>query len=187
MKQALVLICAVAALVAVPTEHGLAGSESDPGDAVSEVRIGVLLHDQAFLHERKETGQDLNLEVLFPSPRWKLFQAVRSPRPHLGASINNNGGTNQLYGGFTWEWRPAGNAFVNGSLGLSLHDGALEPGRRGLEGLGLRVLFRESVEVGYRFRARHGLSFLIDHISNAGLASENQGITSMGIRYAYRF
>ncbi len=147
----------------------------------------MLLHDRAFFHGRKEWGEDFNFEVLFPSPRWKPFKAVWSPRPHVGASINDKRDTSQLDAGFTWEWRPFGNAFIDGSLGLSLHDGDLAPGRRDMEGLGLRILFRESFEVGYRIRGRHGLSFIIDHISNAGLACHNQGITSMGVRYGYRF
>lgn len=185
MKKAPILFCALAVLPWILPVGVPAGSEPDP--PLSEIRAGFLLHDRAFFHERREKGHDYNFEVLFPSPQWKLFKAVRSPRPHVGASINDKGDTSQLYGGFTWEWRPFANALVDGSLGLAVHDGDLTPGRRGLEGLGLRVLFRESLEVGYRFRGRHGVSALIDHISNAGLVYENQGITSMGVRYGYRF
>ncbi len=187
MKRVLLFSCALVFLSAASMAQGPVGPEPGPGPAVSEIRAAILLHDRGFFHERKETGRDLNVEVLFPSPRWKLFEMVWSPRPHVGASINDSGGTSQVYGGFTWEWRPAGNAFVDGSLGLAVHDGDLKPTRRGLEGLGLRVLFRESLEVGYRFRGRHSFSFLIDHISNARLAHENQGITSMGLRYGYRY
>ncbi len=182
MRKTSLLACTLVVLSAMPAARVLA----DPG--VSEVRVGVLLHDQAlFFHERKEKGEDLNLEALFDPPPWKVIKAVLSPRPHVGVSINNKGETSQLYGGLTWEWRPFRNAFIDASLGLSLHDGDLQSSRRDLESLGLRVLFRESIEVGYRFYGRHGVSFVMDHISNAGIARENRGISSMGIRYGYRF
>jgi len=151
--------------------------------------VGLLLYDGALLFPRTESGNDFNFEILFRSPGSRLFRAVRSPRPHIGTSISGNGDTSQLYGGFTWEWQPFANAFIDGSLGLSIHDGVLkltspDPDR---EGLGSRVLFRESLELGYRFRGRYGLSFIVDHISNAGLASENDGITNVGARLGCRF
>lgn len=198
MKKVFLLSCAIAFLPAILPEPALAGSTSDPSavsetsssvqrNVLSEVRAGFLIHDRGLFIPRRETGQDLNVEVLFRSPRWKLFQAVWSPRPHVGISISDAGQTSQLYGGFTWEWRPFGNAFIDGSLGLSVHDGHLRTSRPDREGLGSRVLFRESIELGYRFHARHALSFIVDHISNAGLAPENDGITSTGFRYGYRF
>jgi len=198
MKKASLLFCAIVFLPAILAGRALAGSASDASTlpqasssgesrALSEVRAGILIHDRGLFIPRRETGQDLNVEVLFRSPRWKLFQAVWSPRPHVGISINDEGQTSQFYGGFTWEWRPFGNAFIDGSLGLSVHDGHLRTSRPDREGLGSRVLFRESIELGYRFHARHALSFIVDHISNAGLTPENDGITSTGFRYGYRF
>lgn len=198
MKKVFLLSCAIAFLLAILPGRASAGSASDPSalsetsssvqrNVLSEVRVGFLLHDRGLFIPRRETGQDVNVEVFFRSPRWKLFEAVWSPRPHLGVSINDEGQTSQLYGGFTWEWRPFGNVFIDASLGLSVHDGHLKTGRPDREGLGLRVLFRESLELGYRFHARHALSFIVDHISNAGLADQNDGITSTGFRYGYRF
>ena len=198
MKNASILLVAIALLSAAAPPS--VGAEMPPdtsavpqtrpsgkGDRVFEIRAGILLHDRALFHDRKERGEDLNFEALLPPPAWKVFKAIWSPRPHVGVNVNDHGDTSQVYGGFTWEWRPFRNAFVDGSLGLSLHDGDLSPGRRGLEGLGLRVLFRESLDVGYRFGGRHGFSLHVEHVSNAGLAPENQGISSMGARYGYRY
>ena len=198
MKNIPVLACALALLLAIPVRRALASAAAGPSavpetspsgksSALSEIRVGLLLHDGALLFPRRESGHDFNFEILFRSPSWNLFRAVWSPRPHVGASISGNGDTSQLYGGFTWEWQPFGNAFIDGSLGLSAHDGALTVTRPSREGLGLRVLFRESFELGYRFHGRYGLSFIVDHISNAGLAKENDGITNVGLRCGYRF
>jgi len=198
MNKVLLFSCVIALLSAIPPGPipvcSAAGpsavpeaSPSGESSALSEIRVGFLLHDGALLFPRRESGNDFNFEILFRSPGWKLFRAVWSPRPHVGASISGNGDTSQLYGGFTWEWQPFGNAFIDGGLGLSVHDGALTLTRPGREGLGLRVLFRESFELGCRFHGRYGLSFIVDHISNAGLAKENDGITNVGIRCGYRF
>ncbi len=202
MNNALVSLCAAVALSAAPT--GLIAAEAasaTPGaarsaarsgapgsDAVfSELRLGILRHDHGFYSFRKESGTDVNIEALFRSPRWKPFEIIFSPRPHLGMSASVDRKTSQFYAGFTWEWRPAGAFFVDGSLGLALHDGFLRPAEPDRAALGLRLLFRESLEVGCRFGAHHGVSVFLDHISNAGLGRDNDGITNLGGRYSYRF
>jgi lipid A 3-O-deacylase len=49
------------------------------------------------------------------------------------------------------------------------------------------VLFRIPIEVGYSITAHHRLMLGFDHVSNAGLASENEGLDTLGVRYGYRF
>ncbi len=169
------------------TEPALRSGAPDNGTVFSELRMGILRHDHGFYRYRRESGTDLNVEALFRSPRWKPFEILFSPRPHLGMSASTDRKTSQFYTGFTWEWRPARDFFVDGSLGLALHDGFLRPRESGRAALGLRLLFRESLEVGCRFGAHHGVSAFLDHISNAGLGRDNDGITNMGGRYSYRF
>ena len=53
------------------------------------------------------------------------------------------------------------------------------PGRKRL---GSRILFRESVELGYQVNPVVSVSAILDHISNANLAPRNAGITSAGAR-----
>ncbi len=197
MTRALAALCAFVVLSGMPAGQAAAetpdpdaaaGSESPTDDnVISEIRLGVLRHDHGFYHARKEPGTDANLEVLFRSPRWRPFEILWSPRPHLGTSLSTDWHTSQFYAGFTWEWRPVGGLFLDGSLGMALHDGFLRPADPGRAALGLRVLFRESAEVGYRFGTHHGISAFLDHLSNAGLARDNDGITNMGGRYSYRF
>ena len=139
-----------------------------------------------------ETGADLNLEVLFPSPAF--FRMLGAPRPHLGVSINTAGQTNYGYIGITWSGRPwrslltlPEGLFVAGSLGGGLHDGHLNSGPPDRKLLGSRLLFRESVEAGYQLTRRMSLSVMLDHVSNAGLAAHNQGLTNFGVRIGVTF
>jgi len=45
-----------------------------------------------------------------------------------------------------------------------------------------RILFGESVVPGYRVTSAVTISVMLDHLSNAGIASDNQGLTNVGLR-----
>lgn len=153
---------------------------------VSEIRGGVLAHDLGPFSVGREDGSvDVNGEVLFASPSFAA--SIGAPRPHLGASINTQGDTSQIYGGATWEWDIAPQVFAGFSLGASIHNGELDTAKRDRASLGSRVLFRESVTLGYRFDDHNSVSLMFDHISNAWLADENEGLDTFGLRYGYRF
>ena len=125
---------------------------------VDEVKLGVLSHDVGFLGHHVESGNDVNLEVLFASP--DILGFIGSPRPHIGADINTDGRTSDGYFGLTWGimliqnlFGAGDGIFANGSLGGAVHDaspltGAVQPPGRKL--LGSRILFRESAELGYQ-------------------------------------
>lgn len=162
---------------------------------VDEVKIGALAHDVGFLGHHVEGGADVNIEMLFVSP--ELLRVIGSPRPHIGADINTDGNTSDGYFGLTWGFTllhgivaPDDGIFLNGSLGGAIHDGspltgAVQP--RGHKLLGSRILFRESLELGYQINPVVSVSALLDHISNANLAPRNAGITSAGARLGFRF
>lgn len=166
---------------------------ADPAGAqslVDEVRVGGFYHDAGIFGTRKERGADLNLELRFASP--EFLGAIWSPRPHLGVTGSLAGDTSQLYFGLTWSfmlWRTHGDNgfFLDASLGGSAHNGKLEPTRTDRKALGSRVLFRESLELGYRFADVHSISVMLDHASNANLADHNEGIDSLGLRYGLKF
>lgn len=169
-----------------------AGSPAGPRKHLAEVRLGALRHAVAFGHRAKESGMDANVEALFVSPDW--LGPVWSPRPHLGATLNaSTRNTDFVYTGLTWEWAPLWGLFAGLGLGISVHDGMLDNSK--IEGkarfdrreFGCRVLFRESLELGYRFFDRHSLSAVWAHHSHGGLCSEeNEGIDNAGLRYGYR-
>ncbi len=154
-------------------------------DIFSEVRLGFLVHDQGVASHNKEGGYDGNLEVLFTSP--DFLDIIWAPRPHFGGSVNSQGDTSQVYLGLTWEWGFLDGAFFDFSFGGAYHTGETTTDARDKKELGCSVLFRESIDLGYRFDDHHGVSLFVDHISNAKLCSENEGLENFGLRYGYSF
>lgn len=162
---------------------------------VDEMKVGVLSHDVGFLGHHVESGEDINLEVLFTSPTF--LDVIGSPRPHLGGDINTDGKTSDGYFGLTWGimllqnlFQPGDGIFANGSLGGAVHDGSPLTGAQqppGRKLLGSRILFRESAELGYAITPRVNVSAFLEHISNANLAPRNAGITSAGARLGFKF
>lgn len=171
----------------------VAGNAAAAGlDWIDEGKLGVLAHDIGFLGHHVESGEDINGELLFASPGFLSW--IGAPRPHVGGSVNTSGNTSYGYIGLTWSydlWRDllgAGDAFfVAGSLGGGVHDGYLNSAPSERKMLGSRALFRESAEFGYRVTPAVSISIMLDHLSNAGLADHNNGLTNIGIRTGYRF
>jgi lipid A 3-O-deacylase len=171
----------------------VAGTAAAAGpDWIDEGKFGVLAHDIGFLGHHIESGTDFNGELLFTSPGFLSW--IGAPRPHIGGSVNSSGNTSYGYIGLTWEydfwrsWLGSGDAFfVAGSLGGGVHDGYLNSGPSERKLLGSRALFRESAEFGYRITPAISISIMLDHLSNAGIADHNNGLTNIGVRTGYRF
>lgn len=155
------------------------------GGWLSEVRVGALYHDQGPFSHNKEEGIDANVELLFASP--PFMEILWSPRPHIGVDMNTKGDTSSAYLGLSWEWEFWRTMFAGFSLGGAVHNGKITNAREDRKELGCRVLFRESIELGFRFAERHSISGFLDHISNAKLCSTNEGLENAGIRYGYKF
>jgi lipid A 3-O-deacylase len=159
---------------------------------LDEVKIGALAHDVGFLGTHVESGADINIEMLFTPP--DILRYIGSPRPHVGADVNTNGNTSYGYFGLTWGimliqdlFRAGDGVYANGSLGGAVHDGHLTVAPPDRKRLGSRILFRESVELGYQMTPTISVSAILDHISNANLAPRNAGITSAGARLGVKF
>lgn len=193
------------AAVAAVTMLVLAPAQVRAGDKglVSEIKAGVFWHDFArdAGKQAEENTVDLNGEILFGP--FKLADTgsaigdwLLTWRPHLGGSVNTAGKTSLGYAGITWEYQWTSGPFFEFAFGFAAHDGQLT-GRRSAGGalipggrpnLGSPVLFREGLDLGYRFQGGHSVAAHISHISNAGwLAKENDGMNFMGLRYGYRF
>lgn len=151
-----------------------------------EVRLGLLAHDVDHLwsRSRKESGVDVNAEVIFVRLGLKLHHG--DIRPNIGISLNNQGDTSKIYGGMLWELA-APSHFFNIGVGLALHDGELEAKKDDKKRLGARILFRIPIEAGLTIRGRHRISILFEHISNGYLAHPNEGLDSLGLRYSLLF
>jgi len=155
-------------------------------DIVSEVRGGVYAHDIDFWSFHREDGVDVNGEVLFVSP--SFLDVLWAPRPHLGATVNTSGNTSHAYGGLTWELPIfSTDFFVDGNLGLSVNNGRRDTDDPDRKSLGSPVLFRLGAALGYNLTEQVNVSIQYEHMSNAYLANENEGMDNVGLRLGYRF
>jgi lipid A 3-O-deacylase len=163
-----------------------------PPKILDEVKLGLLAHDIGFLGHHVESGEDVNMEVLFTSP--SFLRWILSPRPHIGADINGSDNTSNYYAGLTWGWtfyRPGWNRgdgfFANLSFGGSYNDGETSTTDPHRKSLGSHELFKEGIDIGYQLNEVVSIAGYIDHISNADLAPKNAGITNAGLRLGYKF
>lgn len=173
------------------------GSRGPLWGVISELRGGILSHDVIFpdrhdlrwpnpFRNDRESGVDVNGEVMFVSPAF--LDILFAPRPHAGLMINSAGDTSSAYAGLTWDGKWESGVFLEGFLGMAVHDGKRRNGNPDRIEFGSRALFRLGGEVGWRYDDTHGISVIWDHMSNAGLiSSKNQGIDNIGIRYGYNF
>lgn len=178
---------------------------------ISELVAGGFVHDPGQDNNEANTF-DLNLEIIFRKVAFADFENrylrfLFSPNPVLGGTINSDNETHTVYLALNWQHRFENDIFIGGSFGFTYHTGNLDqaeedcpagttcslPGNRrfvdtGDVTLGSRILFRESVEFGYWFAQRHGVSIYFAHMSNASLFDEdNDGMNFVGLRYRYSF
>lgn len=153
---------------------------------LDEVRLGVLAHD--IEPNPNESGVDFNIELLFkrPAATYSSFLAniLLRPRFHVGASINLDGDTNQVYAGLTWDIPLAPKLSLEVSFGGALHDGPTDGAEA--HSYGCAFNFRESISLGYELTNRWRVYGTVTHISNADLCDFNSGLTSAGVRFGYK-
>jgi len=179
MKASVVVL---AVLLMVLSVASVASAEDS---IFSEVRGGVYAHDVNFWSFNRESGTDVNGEVLFVSP--DFLESIMAPRPHLGATVNTSGNTSIAYGGLTWEWDLPANFFIDANLGGAVHNGKLNTNDKNRKSLGSRALFRLGAALGYNLTEKVNLSLQFEHVSNAYLADPNEGMDNVGLRLGYRF
>jgi lipid A 3-O-deacylase len=185
-------VCAVGLATGLGLASG--GARADPVDhgrpflALDEVRLGVLA---ANLEEggSEEAEVLINGELLFGRPEHAYSDHILDyflrPRPHIGFSITPDEGTNQVYAGLTWDLELTGGLFVEASFGGVLHDGPTDSNDP--NSYGCSLMFRESASLGYNINEHVRVMLTVDHISNAGLCDQNQGLTNAGVRLGYRW
>lgn len=158
---------------------------ADDGRLVTEIRGGVMAHDQGIFSSHKESGVDINGEILLNNWGW-LGKKIEL-RPHFGATFNTDGNTSFGYFGLT-ATAPVGRfLFAEASFGGAVHSGNLEENQIGHKDLGCRLLFRESLGFGARLDEHSSIMATADHISNANFCDKNEGLETVGVRYGYRF
>jgi lipid A 3-O-deacylase len=168
---------------------GFAQSDRAVGQAAPsslEFRGGVLAHDVPDLWAgfSLEGGVDINAELLFGRGLPVLGGTIR---PALGVSVNTEGFTSRAYLDARWEIEWQSGIFLGLGIGAAVHDGLTDPTEPDRKALGSRVLFHIPIEIGLRLDARHSLSVYFEHMSNWDLATYNEGLDAVGVRYGYRF
>ncbi len=164
----------------------LAAAPASADGALYEVKAGVLAHDVDGLWSgtSRESGIDGNLEVTFAPSLPLLGGAVR---PALGVSVNSAGDTSKVYGDARWEIDLGETLWFATGIGAAVHNGERERVRNDKKALGSQLLFHFPIELGLRLDAHNSVSLFFDHVSNAWLASPNEGMDTLGVRYGYRF
>lgn len=166
------------------------GHGFDPSAAYSpvrEMRAGLAIHDvdRLWSQSSKEKGPDIIGEVVF-NYALLSFHSITA-YPNLGFSLNTQGDTSKFYGGFLLQWEPASRFFLSTGFGLALHNGKRDTDEADRKSLGSQVLFRIPIEIGYIINRHHRIVLAFDHISNAHLASPNEGLDTLGLVYGYVF
>jgi lipid A 3-O-deacylase len=154
---------------------------------VQELKIGVLAHDVPDLwsgFQAEPDGADINVEAIL-SPSIAFLGGTIQPA--LGASINTQGYTSNVYLDARWQIEMDCGVFLGLGVGGTVHDGQLKLKNADEKALGSRVLFHIPVELGYRFDSHNSVSAYFEHMSNAYTASPNEGMDRIGVRYGYRF
>jgi lipid A 3-O-deacylase len=175
---------ALAADVAAPAYPRESAVYAPP--ILSEMRLGFSAQDPS---GPEKGSYNFTGEVL-TSKFWRTndWTDVFIPRLHAGGSVNFRGDTSFAYAGFTWTFDITPKFFVEGSFGGAVHNGDTSvTGRPDHNALGCSPLFRESASVGLRFDERWSLIGTVEHMSNAGLCSQNRGLTNIGVRLGYSF
>jgi len=169
----------VASFILAPPAH----AQGESYGAIDSVVVGAFAHEVA---SDEEGGLDANLELRM-RPLFGHDWAVKV-LPTVGGTVNLKGDTDTAYLGATARYRLNRSFFVEGFFGLALHDADTPSDADGLD-LGCELLFREGAGVGYQ-RGKHAMSLYISHASHGDILcdeDENDGMTSVGLRYGYHF
>jgi opacity protein-like surface antigen len=156
--------------------------------ALDEVRAGVMAN--------ADSGQSINgdVQVLFApypftakafEPQWAwLF----SPRPLIGASISLQGKTSEAYAGLAWTLPISGPFFAELSAGGLIHDQTLNQNYSDRPSpLTTRLLFRESIAIGYQIDPNWRILAFADHGSDGNLGYRNVAVNHFGILVGNKF
>ena len=145
----------------------------------AEYRLGLSMHD---VERRVEGGPSLSFEKIFDKPeKWHPFLG----RPHLGTQISLANNTHLIYAGSTWEIFKKGKFSGELAFGAALHSGVRDIKNNKL-GFGCKINFREMIAFGYKVRENTILQLSAQHMSNGSLCDPNQGLTSVGLRLAWK-
>lgn len=180
------IIALLAATVNMLTSHTIA-AEIGKYSKNWEIRLGGGAFDVGPFTGQVFSGGIVNAEMLSPSPGFLAI--LGSPRPYLGTDISlSDQAIHTFYTGLNWEAHLTDRFYAGFSLGGSLNTSKTTTRPDGAtKRLGSQVLFHLQASAGYDLTDNITAQVFLNHFSNAGLASSNHGLESVGARIGYRF
>ena len=166
---------------------------------IDEIRLGAMKPNLESRHYsgvgysfHPEDGVSVNSEVLFvspwPQPANPVVDFLLRPRPMLGATVNTEGNTSQVYVGAAWTLPLFNVLFVEGTFGGAYHDGPItSQGPDYRSAYGCRLNFHESASVGVGLGENWRVMATVEHMSNGALCAPNASPTTYGARLGYKF
>ena len=145
----------------------------------AEYRIGLSMHD---VERRIEGGPALSIEKVFDRPDWWHRFAGN---PHIGTQLSFANHTHLFYAGSTWSLFYKNRFSGELAFGAAIHTGNDEI-KSGELGYGCKVNFRELIAFGYDISDTQKIQLSAQHMSNGSLCDPNQGLTSIGLRFAWK-
>ncbi|MGX1101501.1 acyloxyacyl hydrolase [Amorphus sp. MBR-141] len=152
-----------------------------------EFRLGGGAYDTGPFTANTFSGGTINVEILAPSPTF--LSVFGAPRPYIGADVAvSDDPINIFYAGLNWQVQLNRMFYLGFSVGGSFNTDDKHAGDDGrIKDLGAPVLFHLQASAGVDLTEKLGLEVYLNHVSNASLASANDGLESTGARLVYRF
>ena len=165
---------------------------------ISEVRGGPALTNLELFNDFAVVPEPYSLnvaklngaqfDVLFRSPDLDVFRWLGSPRPSIGTVINFSGHESVLHAGLDWHLPLGSSAFyLEGGIGLGIHNGYLNNAPPPFHNTGCRTLFHWQYGAGVNLSEHVTLTAEWQHVSSIGVCSPNQGINDLGITVGWKF
>ncbi|MEO0694529.1 MAG: acyloxyacyl hydrolase [Pseudomonadota bacterium] len=162
---------------------------------VDEVRAGVSLQSSGPVAPNVERGAAVAGEIVFDSPDFLDWGFVEG-RPQIGGSVAlDKDATSFGHAGLTWRLgSPVTRPFLDFGVGIAVHDGRTDfdplvddPRTANEAFLGCRALARMFVAPGVKVAPKVRMSLQWEHLSNANLCGENEGLDNFGFRLGVDF
>ena len=149
---------------------------AQPSFWLDEIRLGGT---QAGTAEIQALFSPLPLGIKAYDRNWAW---IFTPRPMIGTSVSLEGKTSELYAGLAWNIPLTSRFFVDLQAGGLVHNQDLNIDYSDRPSpLSTRVMFRESIGLGYNIDQTWRVLAFADHGSNGNLGYRNESINHFGL------
>ena len=180
---------------------------ASPSAQAGDVYGGIYDHAGKTLFPSSKTREGgADIEIGMRSNKVEALGVIGHPAVYAALDLNTAGRTSFVAAGLAWKVPLSQHWYMGPGLGLAYHSGyALLPDFRapGLSQaeidrrvalrsshieFGSRVLFHDSLSLGYQFESGDAAELSVAHLSNGYIFGKvNQGLTSLGVRYVHHF